>query len=221
MSLHLDCSTQLWAANARQRVRPKAEASASRRRTKSNEPEVGLSALRSCFFSLGDGFSSRQAPASSAQLDPVLDEMPTSSLDHAGGDRQPHLQILIIVQVGSVTEQVVTAAIDGFTRLTVQLAQCGATPDATSDRRALPAQDSQQPLADPIFSLTAFLIVERGRGGPKIFRDVDQIQHHGHGYDVFLRHLRQNFQLGCRPPALPMAFHETGRASAPPRRPAR
>ena len=88
-----------------------------------------------------DGFGSRQAPASSGQLHPVLDEMPTRALDDTGGDWQPHRKILIISQIGSVTEQIVTAAVDCLTGLSVQLTQCGTTPDATSDCRALTAQD--------------------------------------------------------------------------------
>jgi hypothetical protein len=92
----------------------------------------------------------------------------------AGRQRQ------VVVEVGTVLEQVVGAVVGGRTRLAGQAAQRGASADASGDVAGFAAQDLEQARRDPLLGVGCSLVVEAVRRGPQVLDNVDHIEDDRH-----------------------------------------
>lgn len=122
-----------------------------------------------------DGFGSVEAPAGTADIEAVGDEMAGCSLDDPGRDGPAGLECLVVAQELALGMKIADADIGAVTLSGAQLGLGGLILDGFGDFAGVTVQDSEGVNGDPVLSGLLAPGMETPTGRPEVLEDVDDV----------------------------------------------
>ncbi|MEX2985744.1 hypothetical protein [Streptomyces sp. C36] len=124
---------------------------------------------------LEDGFGSGESPAGAGDVEPVADQVPARSLDHARRDGPARGERAFVVEEGFLAGQVANADVGAISLLVRQLASGSLLSDALGNLQSTACQNAEGVGGNPVLGGGITTGVKTPRGASQIFENMNEV----------------------------------------------